>query len=250
PATRPTPRPSTPTSPPPAPPSAPSSSAPARTSSWPARPAPCSPDGSVLAGVVDGDGGDLGDLGPEHVEGDLLEELARHHALDAARALDDEPEVDVAAVDRGQQHVAAVDLDQGTDLLDRGGERVGVDHAGSFVLGSDESAVASRVASWRRLRGRVRERNAPASARMSCPVMQRARSLVRKTQRRASSSCSTMRCSAVDSTIAATCSSVNAARTVSVSVVPGATATTRMPLGPSSTAIDVTRWLIAAFAAA
>ena len=59
-----------------------------------------------------------------------------------------------------------------------------------------------------------------------------------------------MRRNAVDSTIAATCSSVNAARTVSVSVVPGATASTRMPAGPSSTAIDVTRWLSAAFAAA
>ena len=36
----------------------------------------------------------------------------------------------------------------------------------------------------------------------------------------------------------------------SVGVVPGATASTRIPDGPSSTAIDLVRWLIAAFGGA
>ena len=36
----------------------------------------------------------------------------------------------------------------------------------------------------------------------------------------------------------------------SVGVVPGATESTRIPDGPSSTAIDLVRWLIAAFDAA
>jgi hypothetical protein len=85
---------------------------------------------------------------------------------------------------------------------------------------------------------------------MSCPVMQRARSLVRNTASRASSSCSTGRRSAVDAAIAAMCSSENTAAICSVYVVPGAIASTRMPAGPSSTASDVTRWLIPALAAA
>ena len=40
-----------------------------------------------------------------------------------------------------------------------------------------------------------------------------------------------------------------AARTCSVAVVPGATASTRIPDGPSSTAIDVVRCRTADFAA-
>ena len=44
-------------------------------------------------------------------------------------------------------------------------------------------------------------------------------------------------------------SSDMAARMCSVGVVPGATASTRIPDGPSSTAIDLVRWLIAALAA-
>ena len=41
-----------------------------------------------------------------------------------------------------------------------------------------------------------------------------------------------------------------AATMCSVGVVPGATASTRIPDGPSSTAIDFVRWLIAALDAA
>ena len=93
--------------------------------------------------------------------------------------------------------------------------------------------------------GRVRDRNAPASARMSWPVMQRARSDARNTDSRPSSSCSTIRRSGVEATMFATCDSSNTSRTFSVSVVPGAIACTRMPCGPSSTAIVCVRWLIA-----
>ena len=59
-----------------------------------------------------------------------------------------------------------------------------------------------------------------------------------------------MRRRGVASTIAAMRSGVNAAATVSVIVVPGAMALTRMPAGPSSTAMEVTRWFTAALAAA
>ena len=71
---------------------------------------------------------------------------------------------------------------------------------------------------------------------MNCPVTHLARSDDSNTANRPNSSGSVMRRSGTLPTIAATCSSVKAARTVSVSVVPGAMALTRIPAGPNSAA--------------
>ena len=53
---------------------------------------------------------------------------------------------------------------EGSTCVECGFERGGIDHADSWLR---DSAGDSNVSSCRRFRGRVRDRNAPASARMS-----------------------------------------------------------------------------------
>src|SRR3954447_2165560 len=77
----------------------------------------------TLARVVDRDRLGLGSVPAEHVERDVLEERSRHHALDAVRGLEHEPQPDGGAVDALEHDVAPVGAHESPYLVEPCGDR-------------------------------------------------------------------------------------------------------------------------------